>query len=982
MYVRKATFLTIIITCVCLIAVIYISSSLILFKNIADLENKYAEDNIKRAILALDQKISTLDKTANDWAYWDDTYNYLNGKNPGFVEENLMDNTFSGLGIDLIMLLDNNGRIKVSKLYDSKLKKEMPVDNSITGFIESNLKPSGKENTVKSMSGLITASGKPMIISIKPVLTSLVKGPAAGTFIMGDFIDKTDMEELSLITQLSLDIFNISDKQTPEDVKSASALLAESNQAVTSRLGKNFLIGYTYIKDVSGKTSMILKVKMQSSTYHQARKVIFYFNIGIMITGIICALIIIFFLEKKLLSRLNKITSGIIRIKETKSLKSRISLSGNDELAKLAETINSTIETLEITEKTLEESEEKYRNLVELASDGIIINQDQIIKYANPRMAEISGYTSDELLESHYTDFIHPDDLAKAKVEYSSRMYTGDISGIFETSLRHKNGLKIPVEATARMVTYNGKPAGIIIIRDITEKKRAHEMLASEKERLLVTLRSIGDGVITTDFNMNVKIMNRIAEKLTGWKQDDALDRNLFEVFPLIREKTRERCDQPLSKIITKGIIVELVSQTILISRDGTEYFVAVTGAPIRTKEGEPLGLVLVFRDITERRKIEEELSKIQRFDTMGILISGIVHDFSNILTCIIGNIALAKEYSSTDDRLLECINETEKASIRAKELSQHLLALFRSSYPEKVRMSVMKIIRDSTTFVLRGSNVKYTFDFAPDLWLVDIDPGQISQVIYNIVLNAKQAMPEGGILTISAENTLIGEESNLPMANGKYIKIKIMDTGVGIPEEIITRIFDPFFSTSVSGSGLGLDSVKSIISKHLGLVTVHSKPGSYSIFEIYLPASREQTITQEDTNKDIHHILGRILIMVENNEECSILDDILTLLGYETIVATNSDEASNQFLESKKQGKAPDIAIVDMSNSTHHWEPSLTLFRDIRADIKKIALIDNDTLSVKEKLARFNFNDFVLKPLKVQFINESLMRMLVKNTA
>ena len=229
MYVRKATFLTIIITCACLIAVIYVSSSLILFKNIATLENKYAEDNVKRAILSLDQKILSLDKTANDWAYWDDTYNYLNGKNPGFVKENLMDNTFTGLGINLIMLLDNNGRIKVSKLYDLKLRKEIPIDKSINEFIESNLKPSGKDNKGKVMSGLMMTSGRPMIISIKPVLTSLVKGPAAGTFIMGDFIDKTDMEELSLITQLSLEFFQSSDKNLPEDVENASASLYENS---------------------------------------------------------------------------------------------------------------------------------------------------------------------------------------------------------------------------------------------------------------------------------------------------------------------------------------------------------------------------------------------------------------------------------------------------------------------------------------------------------------------------------------------------------------------------------------------------------------------------------------------------------------------------------------------------------------------------------------------------------------------------------
>ncbi|HEY9159653.1 MAG TPA: PAS domain S-box protein [Desulfomonilia bacterium] len=976
MYVRKATFLTIIITCACLIAVIYISSNLILFRNMANLESKYAENNVRRAILVLNQKISTLDKSAIDWANWDDTYNYLKGKYPDFVKENLMDNTFSGLGINLIMILDNKGNIKVSKLYDLKLNKEIPVDKSINDFIKSNFNPPAKFNNGNVKSGLMIISGRLVIISTKPVLTSLVKGPAAGTLIMGEFMDKTDMEGISLATQLSIEIFKSSDKPLPEDVESRIASLNEDGNIVTSKLGKNFITGYTLIKDISGKPSLILKVTMPSGTYYQARKAIFYFNIGIMITGIICALIIIFFLERKFLSRLDKIMKGIIRISETGSLKSRISLKGNDELARLAEIFNSMMISLETSKKTLEESEEKYRNLVEFASDGIIINQDQTIKYANPRMSEISGYSLDEILESNYIDFIHPDDIVKTREQYSTRLNVGDTSSILETSIRHKNGYKIPVEATARITIYNGKPAGIVIIRDISDKKRAQEMLASEKERLLVTLRSIGDGVITTDINMKIKIMNRIAEKLTGWKQDEAFDRNLFEVFPLIKEKTRERCDQPLSKIIMKGIIIELVSQTILVSRDGTEYFVAVTGAPIRTKEGESLGLVVVFRDITERRKIEEELSKIQRFDTMGILVSGIVHDFSNILTCIIGNIALAKEYSSTNDKLLECINETEKASIKAKELIRQLQALFRSSYPEKVRMSVMKIIRDSTAFVLRGSNVKYTINFAPDLWLADIDPGQISQVIYNIVLNAKQAMPEGGILTISAENTEIGEERNLPLANGNYIKIKISDTGVGIPEEIITRIFDPFFTTNLSGSGLGLDSVKSIISKHQGLVTVDSKPGSYTTFEIFLPASRDQSIKQKDSNRDIYHELGKILIMSENNEECSILDDILTMLGYETIIASNSNEASSLFSESKKQGKAPEIVIVDMSEDINHWEPALSYFKEISADIKTIALIDNNTLAFREKLSRFDFNDFVLKPLKVQYLNESLMRM------
>ena len=370
-------------------------------------------------------------------------------------------------------------------------------------------------------------------------------------------------------------------------------------------------------------------------------------------------------------------------------------------------------------------------------------------------------------------------------------------------------------------------------------RERTYE-LQSIREKLFVTLQSIGDGVITTDIEGRITFINKIVENLTGWSQDEAVGLPLLKVFHIIYEKTGLPCDNPVDKVLASGQIIGLADHTHLIAKDGRRINIEDSGAPIYNKDSKIIGVVLVFRDVTEKKKIQRELLKVKKLESVGVLAGGIAHDFNNILTAILGNINLAGMYIDPEDTAYPLLKEAEKASIRAKDLTQQLLTFSKGGDPVKQTASIDKIITDSTDFILHGSSVSCLYHIPEDLWMVNVDPGHMSQVIQNIVLNACQAMPEGGVLNIVCANIPDVKTELIRLPPGKYIQITIHDNGVGIPEKYLDKIFDPYFTTKQTGSGLGLAITHSIISKHDGNISVQSEVGKGTTFTIYLPAMQQ----------------------------------------------------------------------------------------------------------------------------------------------
>jgi PAS domain S-box-containing protein len=382
--------------------------------------------------------------------------------------------------------------------------------------------------------------------------------------------------------------------------------------------------------------------------------------------------------------------------------------------------------------------------------------------------------------------------------------------------------------------------------QEVLDHQRAERELAlsnmnfeNEKERLSVTLLSIGDGVIATDVRGNVVLINRITEELTGWSQEEAAGRPLLEVFNIHNEKTGEICKNPVETVLSTGQSVELENHTALISRDGTHHLIEDSAAPIFSRRKKIVGAVVVYRDVTEKKRIGEELMKVKKLESVGVLAGGIAHDFNNVLSAILGNIDLARAHIDPSNEATPLLVEAKKACINAEGLTQQLLTFSRGGDPIRQVVSIIGVIRDSTSFVLHGSTVVCDFDIPDDLWQVDVDKGQMGQVIQNLIINARHAMPNGGVIKVSCQNRPDFREDASKRPAGDYISIKISDEGTGIPAELLEKVFDPYFTTKKDGSGLGLAICHSVIEKHDGSISVESEAGKGTTFTIYLPVTQ-----------------------------------------------------------------------------------------------------------------------------------------------
>jgi signal transduction histidine kinase len=295
----------------------------------------------------------------------------------------------------------------------------------------------------------------------------------------------------------------------------------------------------------------------------------------------------------------------------------------------------------------------------------------------------------------------------------------------------------------------------------------------------------------------------------------------------------------PTREIVEKRAIVSITEDAYLESKDGSVREVIDRGEPIIDLAGQVSGAVLVFLDMTERRALEREIQRAQRAESIGVLAGGIAHDFNNILMAVLGNISLAKLNVSEEDENWGILSEAEKAVLQAKRLTSQLSLLAKGgAAPVKERINLGEALEEACSINLRGSPVTCERHLAPDLWPVDADLAQIMQVLQNLVVNAKESMPDGGLLSVSAQNETVGPEKKGALPKGNYVRVDVTDQGAGVEPDIAQRIFEPYFSTKKRGSGLGLTVSFAVAKNHGGTITLRSELGKGSTFSLYLPAS------------------------------------------------------------------------------------------------------------------------------------------------
>ena len=629
------------------------------------------------------------------------------------------------------------------------------------------------------------------------------------------------------------------------------------------------------------------------------------------------------------------------------------------------------------TEDALQESEERYRTMIEKAHDMVwTLDTQANFTFFNHQSEVITGYKFENWKGKSFAPLIHPDD-----IETVTRVFQQTMLGKpqqYEVRIKGKYN-EIDLSVNTAPIFKDEKIIGTVSFgRDITERKHAEEELLAEKEQLAVTLRSISDGMITTDIHGEIILINKVAEKLTGWNQADAIGMFLNDVFHIINEETGKKIKNPFEKVIKNNESVNIFDNTILVARDGTERNIEDSSAPIHNKDSKIIGSVLVFRDITEKRKMEYELQKAHKLESLGILASGIAHDFNNVITGIMGNISLALIHLSPNDQIFRYLTNAEKAVNQAKDLAQQLLTFSKGGAPLKNITSIIDLIKNASSIVLRGSNVKYELQAPDDLLSVRIDQGQISQVINNLIINADQAMPEGGIIKIKSENIQIKKNQDFPLPSGKYIKISIKDQGTGIPEEYLNKIFDPFFTSKQNGNGLGLTICYSIIKKHNGYITVESKIGHGTTFYIYLPSFQDKMIETIKVEKNISTGKEKILVMDDEKIVRDVIISMLKHLGYNANGSEDGNEAIMLYKKAMKANSPFDIVIMDLTiPGKMGGKKAVKKLLEIDPSARVIVSSGYSNDPIMANYKQYGFKGFITKPYKIEELSEILHEMI-----
>ncbi len=643
--------------------------------------------------------------------------------------------------------------------------------------------------------------------------------------------------------------------------------------------------------------------------------------------------------------------------------------------------------------------ERRYRLITENTFDLICeVSQHGFYTYISPNHQEILGYRPKELLGQNFSTLIHTDDVAGV-VEKFSECIVARVPFVSTFRLRAKDGTwrwleasGKPLENAAAAATQSAMPyegQAIFVYRDVTERRETRRALATESERLAVTLGAIADGVISTDLDGRVVQANDAALHLLGLRHDALLHQPIDEHVTFLEAGNRTEVECLVTCALRKGVActLPLSGHTLLyVADNGTEFAVSGTATPIRDADETLVGAVLIFRNITERRRMEQELLKLGKQESLGQLAGRIAHDFNNLLTVILGNLSLTRILLAPGDAALRRLGDTEKACLRAKDLTRQLLAFARGGLPVKKPLALEPLVRESTRLILQDSAVPYRLNWPDALPQVNADAEQLHQLLYELLTNALHATPTGGSLHLRGELVRVQNGGALPLAGGDYVRLSVRDEGLGIPEPQLVRVFEPFFTTKENSRGLGLATCFLIARNHDGYMTVDSAPSYGTTFFLYLPALastgpavpepaplevpmalRPMPVPAKAVPAPAPAAARRILVMDDETPICELAAELPANEGFFVETAADGAEAIRKYEAARTAGKPFDAVILDLTvRAGMGGREAVLRLKHLDPDVRAIVSSGYSQDPMMSRYRDYGFRGVVGKPYSV----------------
>lgn len=632
----------------------------------------------------------------------------------------------------------------------------------------------------------------------------------------------------------------------------------------------------------------------------------------------------------------------------------------------------------DISERVESEKEAAFfRSLVEYTRDPVYVispGQGWRMVYANKAACDHYGVTLEELQRKTISDWDPDFDMTG-----SGRLFQELKDGKplrFETWHRIASGELVPVEVTANYLEHADEEFIVGYFYDNSERKHAEKSMRESEARYRGLVELFPEAIYIHTGGKLV-FANSHGARLVGAERPEELYGR--EALDFVHPDYRDFVTNRIGKAYEEGTS-NPPAEEVFLRMDGTPVQVEVASSAF-TYSGEK-ALQIIARDISERKIRQEEQLRAQKLESLGVLAGGIAHDFNNLLTGILGNLSMMRLDLPGNHWLLDRLERCERAVSQASALACQLLTFSRGGEPVKKLFDLRMAIRDTVAFALRGSNVAHELVMDDDIWLLDADEGQVCQVLNNLIINADQAMPDGGTLRVEARNCRLSRGEVPPLEPGDYVLIKVVDEGVGIDPDNINKIFDPYFTTKETGSGLGLSTLYSIIRKHDGQVLVSSRKGVGTVFRVYLPACPDKGAVA-DIEKEVvpsAFSTGGAFVVVMDDEETilALAVEMLKMLGCEVEGCMCGEELVSLYRQAIDRGCKPDVVIMDLTiPGKMGGREAATRILEIDPEAKLIVSSGYSTDPVMADYQAHGFVDYLVKPYRMEDLTTLLNRIL-----